>query len=360
MGMDYLPVYADEQSSGDTLHISTDKLQKLGVQTAVAEKRRLSKTLRVAGTIQYDERRQYSVSPKFEGWITRLLVSTTGASVRRGQPLLEVYSPDLISAEEDYRVAAKALGELSAGDANARRNMQALMQGSLERLRNWDIAEPELGRLRTDDRPPQTMILRAQHDGVITEKTARVGLRFMPGESLFQIADLSTVWMIGNVFEQDLAAVRVGMPVRATLVSNPGVTFSGKVSFIDPVLQADSRSVQVRIELPNPQGRLKPAMYASVELEAGPGELRLAVPNSAILDSGTRQLVLIDRGGGKFEPRAVHPGARADGYTEILAGVAEHDVVVVNGNFLIDSESNLRSALAGFGEPSPSAATSER
>jgi Cu(I)/Ag(I) efflux system membrane fusion protein len=351
MGMEYMPVYADEQSAVNTVRIGTEKMQKLGVRTEKAEKRVLIETLRIVGTIQYDERRQYALTPKFEGWITRLFVSTTGALVRRGQPLLEVYSPDLISAEQDYRVAAKALQELAEGDAGARESMQSLMQGSLERLQNWDIRETELQTLRTGAAPPKTLVLRAQHDGVVTEKMARVGLRFMPGDALYQIADLSTVWMVGSVFEQDLARIAVGTPVTATVVALPGTTFKGTISFIDPVLRADTRSAQVRIELANPRGLLKPAMYASVEMSVGPGDARLAVPNSAILDTGTRQLVLVSLGEGEFEPRTVQLGIKADGYTEILKGLMEHEAVVVNGNFLIDSESNLRAAIAGLGAP---------
>jgi Cu(I)/Ag(I) efflux system membrane fusion protein len=351
MGMDYVPVYADEQSEADTVRIGTEKMQKLGVRTERAEKRALIETLRIVGTIQYDERRQYVVTPRFEGWITRLFVSTTGALVRRGQPLLEVYSPDLISAEQDYRVAANALQELAGGDAGARESMQSLMQGSLERLQNWDIDETELQTLRSGAAPRKALVLRAQHDGVVTEKMARVGLRFMPGDPLYQIADLSTVWMVGSAFEQDLARIAVGTPVAVTVVALPGTTFKGTISFIDPVLQADTRSAQVRIELANPRGLLKPAMYASVEMSVGPGDARLAVPNSAILDTGTRQLVLVSLDEGEFEPRTVQPGIKADGYTEILKGLMEHEAVVVNGNFLIDSESNLRAAIAGLGAP---------
>jgi len=351
MGMDYVPVYADEQSEADTVRIGTEKMQKLGVRTERAEKRALIETLRIVGTIQYDERRQYVVTPRFEGWITRLFVSTTGALVRRGQPLLEVYSPDLISAEQDYRVAANALQELAGGDAGARESMQSLMQGSLERLQNWDIDETELRTLRSGAAPRKALVLRAQHDGVVTEKMARVGLRFMPGDPLYQIADLSTVWMVGSAFEQDLARIAVGTPVAVTVVALPGTTFKGTISFIDPVLQADTRSAQVRIELANPRGLLKPAMYASVEMSVGPREARLAVPNSAILDTGTRQLVLVSLDEGEFEPRTVQLGVKADGYTEILTGLVEHEAVVVNGNFLIDSESNLRAAIAGLGAP---------
>lgn len=349
MGMAYIPVYAGEESSGPTVHISTEKLQKLGVRTELAEPRRLTQTLRIVGTLEPDERRQSTISPKFEGWITRLFVSTTGAAVRRGQPLLEVYSPDLVSAQQDYMVAVRALQALGDGDADARARMESLAQSSLERLTNWDIAQSDLAGLRSGEAPRQNLVLRAPRDGVVTEKMARAGIRFMPGDALYQITDLSTVWLIGSVFEQDLARVQLGAPVTASVVAYPGKRFKGTITFISPVLQPETRTVQVRVELPNPQRLLKPAMYGNVELAAGSNTPVMAVPDSAILDTGTRQLVLIDRGGGEFEPRSVRLGVHADGYTEILEGVAAHDAVVVNGNFLIDSESNLRAAIAGFG-----------
>lgn len=358
MGMDYLPVYAGEETSGPNVRIGIDKLQKLGVRTERAAPRILTQTLRIVGTLQPDERLQSTISPKFEGWITRLFVSTTGAPVRRGQPLLEVYSPDLVSAQQDYRVAAQAVQALGDGDANARTSMQGLVQSSLERLKNWDIAESDLAGLRAGNPPHRSLLMRAPRDGVVTEKTARVGMRFMPGDPLYQITDLSSIWLVGNVFEQDLALVRLGAPVTVSVVAYPARAFTGTVSFISPVLQPETRTVQVRVELRNPQGLLKPSMYGSVELAAGSTTPRLAVPDSAILDTGTRQLVLIDRGGGEFEPRTVRPGVHADGYTEILEGVADQEAVVVNGNFLIDSESNLRAAIGGLGSHSHGAPAS--
>ena len=348
MGMDYVPVYAGEDAGGATVRIAADKLQKLGVRTEAAVPRALTRTLRIVGTFQADERRQSTISPKFEGWITRLLVSTTGAPVHRGQPLLEVYSPDLVSAQQDYRVAVQAARALDEGDSAARASMEGLVRSSLERLTNWDIAESDLAGLRAGGPPRRSLVLRAPRDGVVTEKTARIGQRFMPGDPLYQITDLSSVWLIGSVFEQDMALVHVGARVTASVVAYPEKTFGGTVTFISPVLQPETRTVQVRVELPNPQGLLKPAMYGTVELTTGTPALRLAVPDSAVLDTGTRQLVLIDRGGGAFEPRTVQLGIHADGYREVVGGVVEGEKVVVNGNFLIDSESNLRAAIGGL------------
>lgn len=348
MGMAYVPVYSDEDTGGSTVRVDAAKLQKLGVRTEMAMRRPLMQTLRVVGTLQQDERRQSTISPKFEGWITQLFVGTTGAAVKRGQPLLEVYSPDLVSAQQDYRIAVRALNALSEGDPAARANMEALVQSSLERLRNWDIADSDLAGLRAGESPRRSLVLRAPRDGLVTEKLARIGMRFMPGDALYQISNLSSVWLIGSVFEQDLAMVRVGDSVKVSVVAYPGRTFHGRVAFISPVLAPETRTAQVRVELANTDGLLKPAMYGSIELAAGNPAPRLAVPESAVLDSGTRQLVLVDRGEGRFEPRTVKTGIHADGYAEVLDGLAEHEAVVVNGNFLIDAESNLRAAIGGL------------
>jgi Cu(I)/Ag(I) efflux system membrane fusion protein len=349
MGMDYVPVYAGEESEAGTVRVSADKLQKLGVRTAAAARRVLARTLHIAGTLQVDERRQWTVSPKFEGWITELYVNTTGAPVRKGQALLEVYSPDLVSAEEDYRVAAAALESLQAGDGEARAGAEALVRSSADRLRNLGIGESDLPALRQGAAPRRNLVLRAEHDGTVIEKTARAGMRFAAGEPLYQLADLSTLWLIGSVAEQDLALIRVGERASASTVAYPGRSFAGTVTFISPVLQPDTRTAQMRIELANRDGLLKPAMFGSVDLPVGRAEPCLAVPDAAILDTGTRQLVIVDRGGGAFEPREVRVGTRGDGYAEILDGLAVGENVVVNGNFLIDAESNLRAAIGAIG-----------
>ena len=362
MGMDYAPVYAGEEDQAGQVRIGADKLQRLGVRTEMASRRSLARTLRVVGTVQVDEQRESTISAKFEGWITRLLVDTTGARVRKGQPLLEVYSPDLVSAQQDYRVAVEALDALKAADADTRSSAEGLVRASIERLKNWDIADRDLAALRQGAAARRSLVLRAQRDGVVIEKLARAGTRFMPGEPLYQIADLSSVWLVGSVYEQDIGLVQVGQRATATTVAYPGRTFTGTVTFVSPVLQADTRTAQIRIQLANRDGLLKPAMYGYVDLAAGQPGPRLAVPDSAILDTGTRRMVIVDRGGGAFEPRAVRVGAHGDGYTEVLEGLSEREVVVVDGNFLIDAESNLKSAigrLAGHvhGKAAPDGAT---
>jgi membrane fusion protein, copper/silver efflux system len=348
MGMDYAPVYAGEEPQAGQVRIDTDKLQKLGVRTERAARRPLARTLRVVGTVQADERRESTVSAKFEGWITTLLVDATGVHVATGQPLLEAYSPDLVGAQQDYRTAVAALAALQGADAEARAGAEALVASSLERLRNWDIADADLAALRQGAAPRRSLLLRAQRGGVVIAKTARAGMRFMPGDALYQIADLSSVWLVASVHEQDLGLVHVGQRATTSTVAYPGRSFAGTVAFVSPVLQAETRTAQIRIELANRDGLLKPAMYGYVDLAAGPAEPRLAVPDSAILDTGTRRLVIVDRGGGAFEPREVQVGVHGDGYTEVLEGLAERDAVVVDGNFLIDAESNLKAAIGAM------------
>lgn len=340
MGMDYVPVYEGEDSASGAVTISPDKVQKLGVRTEAAARRTVSRQVRAVGTVQVDERRLFIVAPKFEAWIETLLVDTTGATVRQGQPLMEVYSPELVLAQQEYLVARQGGGPLA--------------EASLQRLRNLDVPAEEIERLRKTGKASRTLTYRAAAGGVVLEKTAVRGMRFMPGEALYRIADLSNVWLIADVFEQDLGYVRPGQEVEVTVNSLPGKTFTGRVGFVYPTLTAESRTGKVRIELPNADGLLKPNLYATVHLttdvNAVPGAMAgLAVPDSALLDTGRRQAVLVETGEGRYEPRDVKAGARADGYVQILAGLEEGERVVVRANFLIDSESNLRAALSAFG-----------
>ena len=349
MGMAYVPVYDGEEPAGPQIKISVDRVQKLGVRTEAAAARAIGRTLRAVGTVQADERGLYTVSPKFEGWIATLFVNTTGARVHRGQPLLEVYSPDLVTAQQDYRVAAEGLESLRDARPEARAGMQKLLNASLTRLRNYDIADSDLDDLRAGNEAKQTVVLRARADGVVLAMTARAGMRFMAGEALYQIANLSRVWVVASVFEQDLSRVHVGQTATVSLPAYPGRSFTGKVAFIYPTVQPETRTARVRIELANPDGVLKPDLYGTVDIAVGGRTIAVAIPVSAVLDTGTRQVVLIERNAGTFEPREVQLGARGDGYVEALQGVADGERVVINGNFLIDSESNLKAALGSLG-----------
>ncbi len=349
MGMDYIPVYEGDEPDGPQVKISLGKLQKLGVRAEVAASREMRRTIRAVGTVVPSERTLHVVSPRFEGWVTRLYVNTTGATVKRGQPLLEVYSPDLVSAQEEYRAAWQSLQAMGRANDDSRANMQALVDGSLQRLRNWEIADAEIDSLRTGGPVRTSMVLRSRVDGIVMKRMAVDGMRFMPGETLFEIADLSHVWLMASVFEQDLGLVRTGQPATASFTAYPGRTFDGELTFVYPTVEAATRTGQVRIELPNATGLLKPDLYGTVNVDAGLATAAVAIPESAVLDSGTRQAVLIELGGGVFEPREITLGLRGDGYVEVLKGIEEGERVVVNGNFLIDAESNFKAALGALG-----------
>ena len=355
MGMDYIPVYEgdDAGGSGAEIRISTEKVQKLGVRTETVAFRPLTRTVRAVGTLQVDERRIHAVAPRFEGWIERLHVNTTGQPVARGEPLMEVYSPDLVTAQQEYLVAAKGLDAVSGASPEVQAGMRRLMDGALQRLRNWDISERELQQLQREGALQRTVTLRSPVSGVVVEKPALKGMRFMPGESLYQISDLSSLWLIADIFEQDLGLVAPGQPATVTVNAYPGRRFSGKVGFFYPTITAATRTGKVRIELANPGGLLKPNMYATVELAGGAARKALAVPDSAVIDGGVRRVVLVQRAEGRFEPREVKLGARADDYVEVLEGVREGESVVVSANFLIDAESNLRAAIGGLAAPAP-------
>lgn len=354
MGMDYVPVYEDEGAEPDmpagTVKISLDKVQLLGVRSEPAEMRELKRTVHAVGTIQANERLLYKVAPRFEGWIEKLHVNTTGQSVRRGQPLMEVYSPDLVTAQEEYLIALRGAGDLKESGSEVQAVMRRLAEDPLRRLRNWEIAEQELQTLQQGGKASRLLVYRSAASGVVLQKPGIEGMRFMPGEVLFEIADLSTVWALADVFEQDVGLVHLGQQAKLSIVAYPEQNFAGTVVFLYPTIDAGTRTAKVRIELANPGGLLKPAMFANVELAAGHvrGKV-LAVPESAVLDSGARQMVLVRRGEGLFEPRTVKLGMRADDYIEVTEGLQAGEEVVVRANFLIDAESNLKAALETFG-----------
>jgi Cu(I)/Ag(I) efflux system membrane fusion protein len=349
MGMDYIPVYEGDEPAGKELKISTDKVQKLGVRTEAAAMRELAQAVKAAGRIEIDERRLHTVAPKFEGWVERLHVNATGQPVAKGQPLFEVYSPDLVSAQREYLVAAKGVATLKDAPADAQGAMRQLAEASLLRLRNWDISDEQIKALAAGGEPKRTLTFRSPANGVVLEKKAVAGMRFSPGEALYQIVDVASVWVLADVFERDIAQVKTGQKASVSVDAFPGKAFAGTVAYVYPTLNAATRTVPVRIELPNPGGLLKPAMYANVEMAAQARAKVLAVPASAVIDSGTRQVVLLQKGEGRFEPREVKLGARSDDYVEVREGVSAGETVVVAANFLIDAESNLKAALGGFG-----------
>lgn len=336
MGMDYIPVFeGEEQESGSGIKISLDKVQKLGVRTEAATKRNLMRPVRAAATIQYDERRQADVTIKYEGWVEKLLVSATGEPVKAGQPLMLIYAPAMVQAQEEYLVARQLQDE-------------RLMAGALARLRNLDLPRAVIDRLVRDGAVSRQFALPSAVQGFVMEKNVVEGMRLVPGEKLYRLVDDRSVWLLADVFEQDLNLVQPGAEVGFTVNAYPGRRYSGRVAFIYPTLNRETRTARVRIEVPNPDGALKADMYATVELNAPAASGTVAVPESAVLDTGARQIVLVELGEGRFEPREVKLGVRGDQYVEVLEGVSEHEPVVVSANFLIDAESNLKAALSGF------------
>ena len=364
MGMDYVAVYEGEEDSGNSgdpasanqIKISTEKVQKLGVRSEAAQLRSLDKTVRAAGRIEPDERRTYAISPKFEGYVERLHVNVTGQAVGKGQPLFEVYSPELVSAQREYAIAAQGVDSLKDAGDQAQAGMKQLAESSLLRLKNWDISEAQVKALAQSGETKRTLTFRSPVSGIVTEKKAVQGMRFMPGEALYQVTDLSAVWVIADVFEQDIGLIRMGAQAKVRINAYPDKRFEGKVSYVYPTLNATTRTVPVRVELANPGMLLKPAMFAQVELPVSAKGAVVTVPVSAVIDSGTRQIVLLEKGEGRFEPREVKLGARSDTSIEVIEGVKEGERVVIAANFLIDAESNLKAAVGGFGHSAHGAA----
>lgn len=353
MGMDYLPVYEGEEESAPgtatQVRISSEKIQKLGVRTEAAALRDLARSIRAVGRVEANERLIHSVAPKFEGWIERLLVNTTGQPVRRGQPLLEVYSPELVSAQQEYALAAQGLKTLQNASPEVQAGIRQLAEASLARLKNWDISDEQLQALSQNGVAKRTLTYRSPANGIVLEKKALQGMRFSAGEALYQIVDVSSVWVVADVFEQDLALIKAGQAATVRVNAYPEREYRAQVAYVYPTLNASTRSVAVRLELANPGGLLKPAMYADVEFAAAGKGRMLSVPLSAVLRDGMRYKVLVELAAGRFEPREVRLGLQGDDYVEILAGLGEGEKVVVAANFLIDSESNLKAAVGGFG-----------
>ncbi len=360
MGMDYVAVYDGGDDAGTTpadprqVKIGPEKIQKLGVRSEAAVMRELGRTVRASGRVEADERRVFAIAPKFEGYVERLHVNVTGQPVARGQALFEVYSPELVSAEREYAIAAQGVLAMKDGGGEALAGMRQLAEASLARLRNWDLSPEQVAALVKTGEVQRTVTFRSPVSGVVTEKKAVQGMRFMPGESLYQVTDLSSVWVMADVFEQDLAAVKPGAKAKVRIDAYPTEVFDGTVTYVYPTLKAETRSVPVRVELANPGQRLKPAMFARVELQVGTRAPVLTIPDSAVIDSGTRQVVLVQLAEGRFEPREVRLGARSGDVVEVLGGVRAGERVVVAANFLIDAESNLKAAVGGMASASAS------
>jgi Cu(I)/Ag(I) efflux system membrane fusion protein len=348
MGMDYIAVYeGDEEDDGKTVKVSLDKLQRSGVRTERVEERVIVEPVRAVGTVKIDERRLHIVTLRSDGYIEDLFVNATGQSVRAGEPLFRLYSPQIQQTQIDLMVAMRAAGRGVAG-TDADRSLD----GAMQRLRNLGVHENRIREVRETGVNPRTIDWPSPANGVVIEKRVINGQRVSAGEELYRIADLSHVWVIADVAESDLAMISVGTTAAVTFRAYMSAPVEGKVTFIYPDVRTETRTARVRIELPNPDLRLKAEMYADVVFNTRNGEKPMpVVPASALIDSGTRQVVLVARGEGRFEPRPVRIGRRGDGYVEILEGVETGEEVVTAATFLIDAESNLKAALQAFTRP---------
>ncbi len=336
MGMDYIPVYeGEEQDDGKTVKVSPEKIQRTGVRTEAVEARVVVRPVRAVGTVMHDDSRLTVVTMRSDGFIEDLFVNRTGQHVQAGEPLFRIYSPDIQRAQIDL---------LYGGGSS--------QDGPIQRLRNLGVPENHISAVQQSRKNLRTVDWLSPASGDVIEKRVINGQFVRAGDELYRIADHSQLWIMADVAEADLPAIKIGARAKATVRAYAAEPIEGEVTFIYPELRAETRTARVRIEVPNPDGRLKIDMYADVVFEAGASEQPvIAIPASAVIDSGTRQVVLIAKGEGRFEPRPVKLGRRGDGYVEVLDGISKGEEVVTAATFLIDAESNLRAALQAFTQP---------
>jgi membrane fusion protein, copper/silver efflux system len=333
----------------EAVFVSPERQQISGVRWGRVEYRNLEKVIRTVGRLEFDEKKISTVNPKIGGWIEELYVDYTGKMVRKGQPLLSIYSPELVSAQEEVLLALKAKKILSASPiTDVAEGGDRLLQGARRRLLLWDITDKQLETLEQTGEIKKNMVLYSPADGFVMEKIAFKGMSIMPGAALFKIGDLSTIWVIADIYEYELPFIKIGDQAQITLAYFPGETFEGTATYIYPSLDPKTRTAKVRFDLPNPEYKLKPEMWANVELKTSLGR-KLVVPEDAVMDSGAMQMVFVDRGQGHFESRHIQVGSKMQGYYEVLSGLKDGERVVTSANFLIDSESQLKGGMAGMG-----------
>jgi Cu(I)/Ag(I) efflux system membrane fusion protein len=352
-GMKLEPVYADEtrapSAAPGTIEISPQKLQAIGVRYDEARFTSEADTIRATGRVAVDETRVSRVHAKVEGWIERVFVNFVGQPVTKGQPLLTIYSPELLATQQEYLLALEARKTLAASTLpGARADSAALVEAARQRLRLWDVTEAQIDEVQRTGQPARAVTLYSPASGYVTARNAFPDQRITLETELYTVVDLSRVWVLASVFEYEQGLVRVGQPAQVSLPQQPGKTYRARVAYVQPQVDAATRTLPVRLELANPGLALKPDMYVEVEL-GSPRRRALTVPAEAVLDSGLEQTVFVDRGGGSFEARRVHIGRRVGDRIEILHGLEAGERVVTSGNFLISSESQLKAAASGMG-----------
>jgi Cu(I)/Ag(I) efflux system membrane fusion protein/cobalt-zinc-cadmium efflux system membrane fusion protein len=343
MGMDMVPFEVEESGAvtevGGRIQvkISPERQQLIGIKTAPVKAQAIHKLIRAVGRVDYAEPNISVVNLKFDGWVEKLFVNSTGRAVRKGEPLFDIYSPELVSAQQEYLIALKADATLGGG--------ASILKSAREKLRLWDITDSQVEELGRTGEFKKTVTVYTPGSGIVIEKNVVQGQKIMAGENLFKIADLSRVWIIGEVYEYELPFIKTGQEAKVSLSYYPGESFTGKIIYIYPYLRPETRTNQVRIELGNPGLKFKPEMFANLEIQVDYGT-KLTVPSDAVLDAGDTKIVFVAKGDGYFEPREVKLGVRGQDMFEVLSGVNDGENVVTSANFLVDSESSLKAALS--------------
>lgn len=330
--------------SPDSIFVSPDRQQITGLRLGTVTVQNMEKVIQTVGKLDFDEKKITTVSPKIGGWIEDLYVDYSGKLVRKDQPLLSIYSPDLVSAQEEFLLALK-IKNTYAGQASAGWSTQGenLLQSARKRLLLWDVTPRQIEALEKTGEIKRNLVLYSPVDGFVLEKMVFKGMGIMPGGVLYKIGDLSSIWVIADVYEYELPFVQVGQKALISLSYLPGESFEGTATYIYPSVDPKTRTAKVRFDLPNPEFKLKPEMWATVEMKIPLGR-KLVVPDDAVMDTGTMQMAFVDRGQGYFEPRHIRVGSKVKGFYEVLSGLKEGESVVTSANFLIDSESRLKSA----------------
>jgi multidrug efflux pump subunit AcrA (membrane-fusion protein) len=356
-GMDLVPVYEEESpgasGSGVTgyapVKITQERLQMMGVTTEKARVMSLDQNIRTVGMITVDETRISHIHTKFEGYIEQIFVNYVGQQVSKGQPVFSFYAPDMVATQKEYILALQARDQWEKSGTGVRLPGIDLVEAARQRLALWDISPDQIARIEKTREPIRALMVYSPASGIVSAKTAFQGIKVMPSETLYDITDLSSVWVLADLYEINVPFVKIGDPATVSLSYDPGRVFKGRVSFINPSVDEKSRTVKVRIELANPSGLLKPDMYTDVVLGGQLGH-GVAVPDSAVMGTGEREMVFIAKGDGLFEPREVKTGVKVRGFYEIKKGVKAGEDVVTGANFLLDSESKLKAAISGAGK----------
>ncbi|NWG02579.1 MAG: efflux RND transporter periplasmic adaptor subunit [Syntrophaceae bacterium] len=337
-----------QEIAAGTVQISPERQQLIGVKFGMVEMKSLEKLIRTVGRIDYDEKRIFTISPKIGGWIEDLYIDFTGKFVHRGEPLLTLYSPELVSTQEEYLIALQAKKDLAKSPfPEVAGSGDALAESARRRLKLWDISDDQIKALEESGQSKKTLTLFSPFSGFVLEKSAYRGMNVMPGMTLYKLADLSVVWLYADIYEYEIPLIRLGQQASIQLSFLPGETFTGKAVYIYPSLNPETRTAKVRFEIPNSHQKLKPEMYANVEMKVRLGK-KLAVPESAVIDTGLRQMVIVDKGSGYFEPKEIKVGIKVEDYYEVIEGLKSGERVVTSANFLIDSESKFKEAVGGM------------